>query len=146
MKLYLDNCCFNRPYDNQEDIKIQIETQAKLLIQTKIKENQYSLVWSYILELENKHNPYFERKIEISKWRSFAIENIQENHYIIERMNQFILLGLKPLDALHVSCANESNCQYFITVDRGILKKKHLITSIKIVNPIEFIYEIGGDQ
>ena len=53
MKLYLDNCCYNRPFDDQQQLKIHLETQAKLYIQQKIKDGQYDLVWSYILEYEN---------------------------------------------------------------------------------------------
>ncbi|KZX15294.1 hypothetical protein [Methanobrevibacter curvatus] len=30
MKLYLDVCCFNRPYDDQNQPKIELETIAKL--------------------------------------------------------------------------------------------------------------------
>jgi hypothetical protein len=30
MRLYLDNCCFNRTFDNQEQLKIKLETEAKL--------------------------------------------------------------------------------------------------------------------
>ena len=33
LKLYLDNCCFNRPFDDQSQVKIHIEAQAKLDIQ-----------------------------------------------------------------------------------------------------------------
>jgi len=47
--------------------------------------------------------------------------------------------GIKPLDALHIACAIEAKCDYFITVDKGILKKKHLSHEIKIVNPIDFL-------
>ena len=68
-RIYLDNCCFNRPYDNQENIKVQIETESKLYIQRKIKESQYSLVWLYILEYENQSNPYVIRKEEILEWK-----------------------------------------------------------------------------
>jgi len=25
-RLYLDNCCFNRPFDNQEQLQIKLET------------------------------------------------------------------------------------------------------------------------
>lgn len=32
MKVYLDNCCFNRPYDDQKQIIIRMETLAKLHI------------------------------------------------------------------------------------------------------------------
>lgn len=41
MKIYLDNCCFNRPFDNQSQTKIYIESQAKLEIQKSIKQGQY---------------------------------------------------------------------------------------------------------
>jgi len=35
-RVYLDNCCFNRPYDNQSYLKIELETKAKLKIQEMI--------------------------------------------------------------------------------------------------------------
>ncbi len=41
MKIYLDNCCFNRPYDNQSFLSISIEAQAKLQIQSLIKEKSH---------------------------------------------------------------------------------------------------------
>ena len=56
-RLYLDNCCFNRPFDNQEQVKIRLETEAKLFIQQEILAGKYELVWSYILEYENELNP-----------------------------------------------------------------------------------------
>ena len=32
MRVYLDNCCYNRPFDGQGDFRVAIETLAKLLI------------------------------------------------------------------------------------------------------------------
>ena len=29
MRVYLDNCCFNRPYDDQAQLRISLESQAK---------------------------------------------------------------------------------------------------------------------
>ena len=37
MRIYLDMCCFNRPYDDQTQSRIRIETEAKVVIQEKIK-------------------------------------------------------------------------------------------------------------
>lgn len=37
MRIYLDNCCYNRPYDDQENINVFLETQCKLYIQNLIK-------------------------------------------------------------------------------------------------------------
>ena len=53
IKVYLDNCCFNRPYDNQSHLRIRLESEAKLKIQEEIRSGAYKLIWSYILDYEN---------------------------------------------------------------------------------------------
>jgi hypothetical protein len=62
MKVYLDNCCFNRPFDNQEKIRIYLETQAKLYIQKMIKQEKLQLIWSFILDTENRDNPFKQKR------------------------------------------------------------------------------------
>ena len=42
VKIYLDNCCFNRPYDNQAQLRIELETKAKLHVQQQIADNEIS--------------------------------------------------------------------------------------------------------
>lgn len=49
MRVYLDNCCFNRPYDDQSQLRISLETQAKLYIQNLIKKEQIEMITSYVL-------------------------------------------------------------------------------------------------
>ena len=44
MKVYLDNCCYNRPYDDQTNLRIQIESQAKLAVQSRIRQGLHELV------------------------------------------------------------------------------------------------------
>lgn len=58
MRVYLDNCCFNRPYDSQFQMRISLETQAKLYIQDLIKSSKLELASSYMLRFENEQNPY----------------------------------------------------------------------------------------
>lgn len=78
MKIYLDNCCYNRPFDDQTQIKIHLEAQAKLYIQSKIKEGTYDLAWSYILDYENSKNPYEEKRTAIAPWKTIATSCIIE--------------------------------------------------------------------
>lgn len=52
MLIYLDNCCFNRPFDDQKQIRIHIETEAKLFIQGKVLAGEFQLAWSYIKDLK----------------------------------------------------------------------------------------------
>ena len=68
MKIYLDNCCYNRPYDDQSQIRISLETQAKLYIQNLVKDKQIELVTSYILEYENGKNKFGKRKQVIAEF------------------------------------------------------------------------------
>lgn len=68
IRVYLDNCCFNRPYDDQSSIMIRLETEAKLYIQQKVKDGEYELVWSYMLDYENEFNPNKGKKKLIEKW------------------------------------------------------------------------------
>lgn len=44
MRVYLDNCTFNRPFDDQTQIRIKLETEAKLYIQEKIRDGTLELV------------------------------------------------------------------------------------------------------
>ena len=65
MRVYLDNCCFNRPFDNQESIRVKLETDAKLYVQLMIRSGILELAWSYILDFENNANPFEEKKIPL---------------------------------------------------------------------------------
>ena len=139
MKIYLDNCMFNRPFDEQSHIRIRLETEAKLAIQEEIRRGTYQLIWSYILDYENSKNPFQERKEQIIKWKKYAIANVEENTDII---NTAILLnneGLQKMDSLHIACAIFAKADYFLTTDDKVNKKASTIANIKIADPIDFI-------
>ena len=63
MRIYLDNCCYNRPYDDQSQIRISLETQAKLYIQDMVKRGQLELVTSYVPEFENSNNRSRQKRL-----------------------------------------------------------------------------------
>ena len=141
MRVYLDNCCFNRPFDDQSPLSIRLETEAKLYVQDQIKSGALSLGWSYILDYENAANPCEERRAEIQRWEKLADCRTQEAPEIISLMKNGVQGGLKPLDALHVACAVVLECAVFLTVDKGILRKAMLMDEIRIMSPIEFVME-----
>ncbi|KAB2832888.1 MAG: type II toxin-antitoxin system VapC family toxin [Candidatus Brocadia sp.] len=143
MKIYLDNCCFNRPFDDQSQLRIRLETEAKLKIQEEIRAGNLKLVWSYILDYENSKNPFEDRKFRIRGWAKYASTNIKENAEIIKRANLLKRKGFKKLDSLHIACAIISKCDYFLSTDNKILNlSKTLERKIKVTDPIVFIKEI----
>ncbi len=143
MKLYLDNCCFNRPFDDQKQLLIHLETQAKLAIQDAILKGYYQLIWSYILEYENAQNPYVATRNEIAKWHDQAIEVVMASPPILEEARQLMNANIHQKDALHVACALFAKVDYFVTTDRKLLKKLSSLDKIKAVNPITFIEELA---
>jgi predicted nucleic acid-binding protein len=137
MRIYLDNCCFNRPFDDQTQKRIQLETIAKLYIQNQIRKGVFELVWSYMNDYENGKNPYIEQKNAIQIWENIAKHICQSSDIIWQKGMEIEKLGIGAKDALHIVCAIESKCDYFITTDKVLLKRK--IDEICIINPIEFI-------
>ena len=137
MKIYLDNCCFNRPFDDQTSLVIQLETEAKLFVQEQIKQGKISLLWSFVLDYENRDNPFEEVRNRIARWKTLAVADCDLSDEIIEKANELMKLGLKQMDASHVACAIRLGAEYFLTVDKKILNKP--IMDIIVINPIDFI-------
>ena len=141
MRIYLDACSFNRPFDDQSQIRIRLETEAKLRIQEEIRAHKLELVWSYILDYENAKNPYQERRVRISGWRDYAILDIEENVELLDAANTLHKQGLPRIDSLHVACAIAAKCEYFLTTDDRILRRRSQVSGINIADPILFIKE-----
>ena len=142
MRVYLDNCCYNRPFDDQSQIKVLLETIAKLDIQQQMREGVIEYVWSSVLEFEVQKSKFLDRARQILSWVQGAAVNVRVNQSIRCRAKQFEGAGLKPVDALHVACAESAGCDWFFTTDWGILKKAKGLSSMRIANPVEFF---GGD-
>ena len=132
MKIYLDNCCFNRPYDDQSQLRISLESEAKLRIQENIRSGTFELVWSYILDYENSQNPFRERREQIIKWRTYSAEDIEENEDVLNIASIAMSYGIKKLDSLHLACAIKAKTDYFLTTDDGIIKKAQIRVRYKL--------------
>ncbi len=143
MKIYLDNCCFNRPFDDQSQLRILLESEAKLRIQENIRSGTFELVWSYILDYENSQNPFRERREQIINWQVYSHKNIEESEEVLNTASMIMKYGIKKLDSLHLACAIMANTEYFLTTDDGVIKKAKHIKNIQIVDPIGFIKEVS---
>ena len=135
MRIYLDMCCFNRPYDDQTQSRIRIETEAKVVIQEKIKNAEYELIWSSILEFECAKNPFDEHRIAILNWRSIASTMIMIDKHVLERTKSLMNHGIGEYDALHVSCAMAGKADVFITTDDRLLKRLQTYNGVMAMLP-----------
>ena len=136
MRIYLDNCCFNRPFDDQRQPRIHLEAEAKLFIQENIRAGGMELAWSYVLDYENGANPFPERRRVIGDWQEHATVDVEETRNVLDRAHLLVAHGLKAKDALHVACAISAGCARFVTTDDYILKRGRDIEEIIVVDPL----------
>lgn len=146
MRIYLDNCSYNRPYDDQSQMRIHLETQAKLHIQDMIRQKQIELVTSYVLDFENSNNRSIQKKMAIEKFmKDYATLYVSNKHgdMLAEIADSIMETGVKEKDAYHVACALMAECDYFVTTDDRLLKYQS--EKINLVTPGEFIRRMEAD-
>ncbi len=143
-RVYLDNCCFNRPFDDPGTVIVRLEAEAKTHIQQRIRSGEIELAWSFVLDYENEANPYENRKDATAKWKHLAVIDIGAEAEVFLRALPLAKRGLRDKDALHIACAVQAKCRYFLTTDKRILKKK--AEGITVLNPLEYVQRIEGGK
>ena len=103
VRVYLDNRCFNRPFDEQFSAVIRLETDAKLHIQELIRNGNLELCWSFVLDFENAADPFEEVRDGIGEWKILAAADCMLSNDIAVKAAQLMKLGLKQMDAAHVA-------------------------------------------
>ncbi len=142
VKVYLDTSVYNRPFDDQSQTRIRLETEAFLSTLEKAIYGTIIIIGSSALLYENSLNPFHNRKERVASYLSVASKVIRLNDSIKKRALLLEDIGIDPVDALHLSYAEFGGAEYFITCDDDIIKKavKHkAIFKIEVCNPLEFV-------
>jgi predicted nucleic acid-binding protein len=143
MKIYLDTCSLQRPFDAKNQVRILLESEAVLGILSYVEQNKITLISSDALIYEIENIPSTLRRYNAKSILNLADIYIKVNSKIEKRAVYLITFGIMPLDALHLSLAEYSKANYFCTCDDKLISRaKKLIAKTKIVTPIELIGEI----
>jgi len=139
LKIYFDNCCYCRPFDDLRQSAVNNESNAKLFAQSLVKDKVIKLCYSYMSIAE-----ILDSSIEYNKTSILGFINEVGGDYVgydesavVPLAKDAISTGVKEKDANHVACAIIGGCDYFLTTDKRLLK--YAPKEIAIVNPIEFI-------
>jgi len=144
MKIYLDVCCLNRPFDDQTQDKIRLESEAIISIFTHVVDKSWNLIGSDIVDFEISKIPDPTRKDKVNNLIKNMHHKVKLNPNIIKRAKNIQLLGINSMDALHIASAESSEAVIFLTTDLDILKKYQNNRNnifIKIENPLTWIIE-----
>ncbi len=140
LRIYLDNCCYNRPFDSQRDAVIARETRAKLFIQSLIRYNAVELAYSAVSLREIADSPFEKNRLAILRFIkecSLYFVDTDSSGVALSLTREIMRTGIKLKDASHAACAVAAHCDYLITTDRRLLKYSD--KRIRLVNPIDFV-------
>lgn len=124
MKIYLDMCVYNRPFDDQSQPRIMFESQCFVIIIAHASSGSLKILNSFALEYENSRNSKSDNMILINDMLKKASEYISYTDDIQKRAEHHEKYGITALDAIHLACAESANADYFLTCDDKFSSKK----------------------
>lgn len=137
-KVYLDTSVYNRPFDDQTQPRIWLETLAFGVILQMIEAGSIELVTSSVLEYGNSRNPFQLRRNWVARCSRLAEFYYEADERVRQRAEALEQEGLRAIDALHVACAEAAGSEYFLTCDdrliRGYQEEK-----TRVLNPVDFV-------
>ena len=144
LKLYLDNCCYNRPFDNLKQEKINLEANAIENIFRKHINKELEIYKSRVIDFEiSKIKSDNKRRQVEDLYDAMELIEIDYSEEIKQRAIELRQYNIKDMDSLHLAFAESEDVDYFITTDRLLINaSKRANLKIKVINPIEFIMEV----
>jgi predicted nucleic acid-binding protein len=145
MKLYLDSCCYNRPYDDQTQEKIHMEGEAILAIISKCKQTDDEIVGSSALDLEIDQNSDIEKKEKVKYFYEQTVTSKTEySASIFKRVQELSeQTNIRTLDRFHLSFAENSNVDILLTTDTKFEKaSSKLNLRLRVINPLKYLLEV----
>ena len=117
VKIYLDVCCLNRPFDDQAQERIRLEAEAVLLILAQSQKDEVTWLSSEIVKLEVRQNPDAEGVRRVSLLLQSAQQGVVFGTAEQGRATELEALGFHAFDAMHLACAERGQVDYFLTTD-----------------------------
>jgi hypothetical protein len=149
MKVYLDVCCVNRPFDDQTQDRIRLESEAVLLILRHIASNKWEWVSSEVVDFEILQTPNMERRARTWLIVQRADHKVLVDQAVVQRGREMEAMGFGPYDSLHVACAERGKVDVFLTTDDRLIALALRHSSrleVKVSNPLLWIREVIGNE
>ena len=145
MKLYFDTCCYNRPQDDQSQVRIRRESEAVMNIRKQAKQYGFAVLGSVTLEKEIGRISDAKKLANVlALYRETVTEPATYKKDVFESLSkQARRAGVRGFDVFHLCYSASSEAAYLLTVDdRFLAAASGLGISVKVINPVNFPF--GG--
>jgi predicted nucleic acid-binding protein len=141
LRIYLDVCCFNRPFDDCRQDRIRLESEAVKAIVQRIERGLWEGVSSPVILYEISKMSDKDRAIEVGLMVAKMRVAVKLTNVVHQRALAIEALGFSGVDALHLACAEFGKADVFLTTDDRLQKRavrhQHNI-KIEVDNPLRW--------
>lgn len=145
MKIYLDVCCLNRPFDDQRQDRIHLESEAVITILKQVETGDWRWINSSVVLFEINQTPHPDRKNRLLKLCNAASEIIRLDEEIYAISENLKKAGFKSYDALHLACAKKAGVDIMLSTDNKLIKKaiqQANLVKMRVENPWVWLQEV----
>lgn len=144
VRIYLDNCCYNRPFDDQTQERIHLESEAVLAILKRGQYGEYTIIGSDILEVEMDRMRDERKKQYVKELYKVCDEKVSYTDKIKKRSREIMAESkIRTFDSLHIASAESASADIVLTTDIKLEKMAaKLKLKVKVMNPLEFAWEV----
>lgn len=144
MRVYLDACCFNRPFDDPGIDRNHLEAEAVVAILSHVQQRQWFLIGSSALRQELSAGRNTERREAVLGMLATQCESIEVGQVEYDRSKELAKLGFRRMDALHIACAEAARCDALLTTDDQFARKAAkyaTLLRVEVRNPVDWLLE-----
>jgi predicted nucleic acid-binding protein len=144
-KIYLDTCCLNRPFDDQTQERIRLESEAVLAILSRIEKGDWDWIGSEVLMDEIEQTPDTQKLSRARLLSGFIKQMVEIGDMEVQRARALQGEGFKEFDSLHLACAESAKADVFLSTDDRLLKLAKRVAKrlkIRVVNPLTWVEEM----
>src|SRR3990172_3402906 len=145
MKIYLDACCLNRPFDDQRQPRVRFEAEAISLILQKLHQHEWEWVGSEVLVYALDQTVDIERRERLLLLAAQSHHMVEINEEILKRAEKLEASGFDSYDAIHLASAEQAKVDVFLTTDDGVQKtanRDKAVFSFVVANPVRWLEEV----
>jgi predicted nucleic acid-binding protein len=138
MRIYLDSCCYSRPFDshNQERIRREAEAVLAIIESTHVKVACAPLFWETAAIADGG------KRMRVNSLLSLARHEEVDVTAFIARVPQIAGLGFRAMDSAQIACAELVAADWFLSTDDRLLRRaERAAASLKVAvaNPAAWV-------
>jgi hypothetical protein len=121
MKVYLDACCLNRPFDDQRQLRIRLESEAIVIVLEKFRSGEWQWLSSEALLYELRQNPD------------------------VEKRQRTLALAQMAHESVALTEETPGRADVFLTTDDRVVKVAHRkkgLLNLRVDNPARWLEEV----